>query len=190
MPAKKEISLLPDEENINSLSSRIIRYLTTVGRYIIVFTELIVIGAFLSRFWLDRKNSDLSEVIRQQKAIMQSTGNFEKDYNELKIRLETIKTFYSSQPDFKSKISSITTSTPLDIIYRTFAISQSPTTGKTAASISLIAYNEESIVNFISNIILNPDIASVSVNSIEKQPKDTKYNISISLSFKPNGPTK
>jgi len=53
MPAKKEISLLPDEENLDSFSARAFRWLTTVGRYVIVFTELIVICAFLSRFWLD-----------------------------------------------------------------------------------------------------------------------------------------
>jgi hypothetical protein len=47
MPAKKEISLLPDEENADSLSARIVRWITTVGRYVIVFTELIVIGAFV-----------------------------------------------------------------------------------------------------------------------------------------------
>jgi methyl coenzyme M reductase subunit C-like uncharacterized protein (methanogenesis marker protein 7) len=77
MPAKKEISLLPDEENLNTLSARVLRYLTTIGRVIIILTELAVISAFLSRFWLDRKNADLSETIRQQKAILESTQEFE-----------------------------------------------------------------------------------------------------------------
>lgn len=183
MPAKKEISLLPDEENINSLSSRIVRWLTSVGRFVIVFTELVVIGAFLSRFWLDRRNSDLSEVIRQQKAIIESTAEFEKDYTALQRRLEVIKIFYEEQPDFSKDIDSLVESTPPDIIFNSLNISQDPKTSKTTANISLIAYKEESIVDFITNLILNPAISKVNVNTIEKKPKDTKYNISISLAF-------
>ena len=83
MPSKKEISLLPAEENLNTFSARFLKWVTSVGRVVIVFVELIVIGAFLSRFWLDRKNSDLSETLRQQKAILASTQEFEKDYLEL-----------------------------------------------------------------------------------------------------------
>ncbi|MBU4397602.1 hypothetical protein KKC08_05560 [Patescibacteria group bacterium] len=86
MPAnfKREISLLPKDQDNNSSTAKLIRWITTVGRVVIIFTELIVIAAFVSRFWLDRKNSDLSESIRQQKAILESTALFEVDYSTLK----------------------------------------------------------------------------------------------------------
>lgn len=183
MPAKKEISFLPEEEDINSLPSRVLRWLTTVGRFVIVFTELIVICAFLSRFWLDRTNSDLSEVIRQQKAILDSTADFEKEYSQLQKRLSYIKSFYSSQPEYQSKVETLVESTPEDIFFNNLNISRDPDKGVISSTINLIAYQESSIVDFITNLLVNPRIASVNISSIEKKPRDSKYNISLSLIF-------
>jgi hypothetical protein len=185
MPAKKEISLLPDEENIDSFSARALRWLTGVGRYIIVFTELIVIIAFLSRFWLDRINSDLSEVIRQQQAILNSTGNFVTEYSQLQQRLNIIKSFYQNQPEYQSKIQTLTNSTPLDITYTKLTLSQDKN-NNTTADISFSAYQESSIVNFITNLIVNPQISSVSIQTIEKKTKENVYHVDLSLVFGKN----
>jgi len=87
MPPKKEISLLPSEENLNSPLAKITKWATSTGRVVIIFVELIVILAFLSRFSLDRRNADLSETLRQQKAILASTKDFENDYLSLQKRL-------------------------------------------------------------------------------------------------------
>ena len=183
MPVKKEISLLPDEDNVNSFSARAIRWLTSVGRYVIVFTELFVICAFISRFWLDRTNSDLSEVVRQQTAILNSTADFEKDYAALQRRLNLIKTVYASQPQFKSKVESIAQSTPLDITFQNFVVSRNPKTNEISSSLIFYAYKETSVIDFITNLILNPDVASVNIVTIDKKPRDNKYNVALSLAF-------
>jgi Tfp pilus assembly protein PilN len=185
MPAKKEMSLLPDEENADSISARIVRWLATVGRYVIVFTELIVIVAFLSRFWLDRINSDLSEVIRQQQAILDSTDSFKNEFSQLQQRLNLIKSFYQNQPEYQSKIQTLTESTPLDITFTTLSLSQDPS-GPTTADIRFSAYQESSIVDFITNLIVNPQIASVNIQTIEKKPKENTYSVELSLIFGKN----
>ena len=190
MPAKKEISLLPDEENLDSFSARAFRWLTTVGRYVIVFTELLVICAFLSRFWLDRINSDLSEVIRQQQAILTSTNSFETDYAQLQQRLNTIKSFYQNQPEYQSKFQTLTESTPLDITYTNLSLDQDSGSHITA-DIRFSAYQESSIINFITNLIVNPQISSVNIQTIEKKTKENVYHVTLSLIFgkNPNGLT-
>lgn len=185
MPAKKEISLLPDEENLDSFSARAVSWLTTVGRYVIVFTELIVICAFLSRFWLDRMNSDLDEVVRQQEAILNSTSSFEAVYSQLQQRLSLIKNFYQNQPEYQSKIQALTDSTPLDITYTRLNLSQDKN-GKTTAIIGFSAYQEDSIVGFITNLIVNPQISSVNIQSIEKKSKENIYRVNLSLIFGKN----
>ncbi len=184
MPAPKEISLLPDEENLSSTPARVLRWSTTVGRYVIVFTELIVISAFISRFWLDRKNADLSEVIRQQKAILESTQQFENDFTLLKNRLENIKTFYASQPEYDKNILSLIKSTPPEIVYENIVITRNDQ-GQVLAQTSLSSLSEEAIINFISNLILNPDIQKVNVKNIEKKEKSITYSINLSLTFEP-----
>jgi hypothetical protein len=187
MPGKKELSLLPNEANQNTPLARLLRWLTTVGRFIIVFTELIVISAFLSRFWLDRKNSDLSEVLRQQKAILGSTADFEKEFSSLQTRLKFISTFYQKQPDYPNTIKSLVNTVPAGIFFQNFNLGQSETDPTRLTSVlSLYTYQEDSIISFITNLTLNPDIDSVNVRRIEKKAKDNKYYVDISLTFKKN----
>ncbi|MFA6249973.1 MAG: hypothetical protein WC686_00525 [Candidatus Shapirobacteria bacterium] len=183
MPAKKEISLLPDSENVNSFSSRLLRWLTTAGRFVIVFTELIVICAFISRFWLDRKNSDLSEILRQQKAILESTQTFEKEYALLQQRLKFIKGFYQNQPKYSKQLYSLIESTPPDIVFQKMDLAADTKTGKITANVDLEAFKEESLVDFVTNLMVNPNIESVVVNTITKKPKQNNYQIKVSLLF-------
>ncbi|MFA7301403.1 MAG: PilN domain-containing protein [Candidatus Shapirobacteria bacterium] len=178
MSGKKEISLLPNELDNNSIAARAIRYLTTIGRYIIVFTELIVISAFISRFWLDRQNSDLSEVLRQQKAILESTADFEKEYVSLQSRLKYIDTQYKNQPNYIQNIQSLVSSIPLDVFFQNFTISRNK------AQVSMYSYQEDSLVNLIVNLSLNPNIKTVNIQKIEKKSKDSKFFVDISLEFK------
>ncbi|MFA6008204.1 MAG: PilN domain-containing protein [Candidatus Shapirobacteria bacterium] len=184
MPSvKKEISLLPNDENNNTLIARILKWLTTVGRIVIIFTELIVISAFLSRFWLDRKNSDLSEVIRQQTAILASTQDFETDYRSLQERLKYISSFYQSEPKYVDNLNSLIQSLPDGIYFQSLNLSSDPKTSQVLAQVELYSYQEDPIVNFITNLKLNPDISSVNVQKIEKKTKDSKYYLSLSLIF-------
>jgi len=159
------------------LPSRIIRYLTTVGRYIIVFTELIVISAFISRFWLDRQNSDLSETLRQQKAIIESTSEFEKEYISIQGRLKYIETQYKNQPNYISNIKTLVSSIPTGVFLENFTISPD------SAQISIYSYEEDSLVNLMVNLSLNPQISTVNIQKIEKKSIDSRYLVDISLQF-------
>lgn len=177
MSVKRELSLLPDESNNNSFVARAIRYLTTVGRYIIVFTELIVISAFISRFWLDRQNSDLSESLRQQKAILESTADFEKEYTLLQSKLKLIDAHYKNQPNYIDNIKAVVSSIPTDVFFQQFSIDTD------MAQVSLYSYKEDSLVNTIVNMSLNPSINTIDIRRIEKKSKDAKYYVDLSLKF-------
>lgn len=186
MPDNKQATLLPESENVNSFSARFIHWLTTAGRFVIVFTELIVVLAFISRFWLDRQNSDLSEVLRQQRAILESTQDFEKEYSLLQQRLVAIKNMYGNKPDYTNKVVALSNSTPPDIVFKTLTVSQDPVSKDLTASLALSALSEDSMVNFISNLTLSPDIKTVNVTSIEKKPKESTYTLNILVVFTNN----
>ncbi len=169
MAVKKELSLLPDSENPNSFGAKTIKWLTTVGRWIIVLTEFIVVSAFISRFWLDRKNSDLSDTIRQQQAILESTQDFESEFNSFQQKLKYIRNFYNNDPQYVPKINTLVDSTPTDLYYQTLSIKKDKDTNAVSATASLIAFNENSIITFINNLTVNPNIESVKINQIEKK---------------------
>ena len=189
-PTTREASLLPDSQNTNTTASRIIHWVTTVGRFVIVFTELIVISAFLSRFYLDRKNADLSEIVRQQKAILESTKDFESEYILLQQRLSTINDFFKKSQDLTTPLNTLTKSTPPEIVFTRLSLSDGEQSPKVTLSVNSL--NETAIVDFITNLSLNPQIESINVRKIEKKPKDFRYWIDLDIVFKgeANGNTK
>jgi ACT domain-containing protein len=185
MARKKEISLLPDKDNPNSVIGRILVWVSSVGRYVVVFTELIIIGIFFSRFSLDRANSDISEKVRQKRAMLNSTTEFEKDYGILQSKIQAIKKFYLQDNDYGNKVVYLADRTPSDIVYENLSLKK--TDGKLSANLSLVAYNESSLIDFITNLSLdnqNNPISSIDIKSIEKKSKENKYNVNLQLDFK------
>jgi Tfp pilus assembly protein PilN len=91
MPAKKEtsklINLLPQEEFTASTIGRILTWLLSSFRIIVIVSEMVVMGAFISRFWLDAKNADLSDEIEQKEAIVNSYKTFEEDFRSIQKKL-------------------------------------------------------------------------------------------------------
>lgn len=92
MPQKKtikipHINLLPKDPFFETLIGKIMVWAIHVGRYIIVFTEIIVIMSFASRFKLDRDLTDLTARITQKQAIIQSFGDVEERTRSLQRKI-------------------------------------------------------------------------------------------------------
>lgn len=85
------VNLLTQDEFSSSQTGKILLWALSVGRYIVVITELIVIMSFLSRFKLDRDLTDLNEAIEKQKAIIQSYGTLETQFRQTQDQLQFIR---------------------------------------------------------------------------------------------------
>jgi len=182
MTAKKGISLSTAPPFDLTLWGRMINWLTTVGRVIVVLTELIVVGAFISRFWLDRENSDLSEEIRQKRTILESSVEFENDFRSLQKRLKNVTALVNENSDLEKPIQIIAQEMPGDIFLNSFVYSK--TGGKKSASFSILVFSESSLSEFIDNLSSSPEISSLRVGSIKKEKLIAGTKINLSVSFK------
>jgi Tfp pilus assembly protein PilN len=86
------INLLPQDPFYETPIGRVMAWASTVGRYLVIFTELIVIVSFASRFKLDRDLTDLNTAIQQKSQIIQSYGELEND-----VRLTQTKSQFLAQ---------------------------------------------------------------------------------------------
>ncbi|MFA6602382.1 MAG: PilN domain-containing protein [Candidatus Shapirobacteria bacterium] len=185
MPSRRrEISLLPSSENVNSFFSRALNWTTTVGRVIIIFTEMIVITAFLSRFWLDRKNSDLSEVIRQQKAILSTTTDFQQEFKKLQNQLIAIDTLYSDRQDITPYLAQLTQSIPPEVSITNLSYAPDLKTKLPHLTVEFITVSDQALISLIENLSVNPQIESVNIGTIEKKTKDKWFRLNVSIYFK------
>jgi len=125
MPAqKKEISLLPIDELAKSRFGKFLKWALSFGRWIVIFTELVVILCFLSRFKLDRDLTDLSEKIRRQQAIITSFGDLEKDFRNFQKRLSVIDQLEKEQLLASSLLDEISKILPFDVFLTNLAIQE------------------------------------------------------------------
>ena len=177
---KRRVSLLPGEEFRRSGLGKIIYWTTSTGRYVVVLVEFVVILAFLSRFWLDRKNADLSEEIRQEKAIIESVGEFEEDFAALQKQLEQIKQMLETEGAGKEALETVVNLSSGDVVFE--SISQSlGEDGLGMVSLEATVYSERGLVSFIKALSESPKVSTVKIDNIGKDAKISGYRLGLQV---------
>ena len=85
---KTQINLLPERGFETTTTGRVLAWILSTFRIIVIVTEIIVMFAFLSRFWLDAQNTDLTEELEQKQAVLVASSDFEKDFKSTQSRLK------------------------------------------------------------------------------------------------------
>lgn len=118
----KEINLLPKEKWETGNVGKLLKWALSIGRYIIIFTELIVISAFLYRFGLDRKLLDINEQVTQKKRAIENYGDLETNFRTLQAKLKNISQAEKTGLDIDAILSGISEITPIDTTYNSIGI--------------------------------------------------------------------
>lgn len=141
----KTINLLPDDDFQNTNFGRVVKWALSSFRVIVIVTELVVMSAFLSRFWLDARNSDLNAMINLSKAQVKAYSEVEKEFRLYQKQLSVARNLYSEDKN-NLLIQRITTTMPDDIILNSIQRSAD------GVQIKAIAFSEQSIAQFLVNL--------------------------------------
>lgn len=109
---KDDINLLPQKGFETSTAGRVLAWVLSTFRIIVIFTELIVMSAFLLRFWLDAQNSDLGDEIDEKQAVLAASLSSEKEFKDNQKRLGVYKEFTSRKYSYNQVLKEITKSFP------------------------------------------------------------------------------
>ncbi len=164
MPAQSNslsLNLLPQDEIEKSPAGKFLKWALSFGRYIVIFTELIVLLAFFSRFYFDRKLSDLHESIAQKQAIVESASDLEKQAREIQGRLAAAKTILLEDVPAQAMLINLGQATPSDIVYNTVYITT------TSVAITATANSVASLGVFLANL-RSANFTDVSLDSVEE----------------------
>lgn len=85
--AQININLLPKDPFFSTVFGKILRWALSAGRYVVIFTELVVIMSFLTRFTLDRQVTDLNSDIEKKRQIILSYGNLEDNFRTVQEKI-------------------------------------------------------------------------------------------------------
>lgn len=158
---RRAINLLPRDSFESSQMGIVLSWLLSFGKWAVIITQLIVMGAFLWRFSLDRELTDLKKSIAKNVAVIKSYEQIERDFVLTQKRLATAKTVIAQQKAITEELSTLASVTPLDVWYEKLTITPTSTT-LAAYSRSLPGFSQ-----FLSAIQRDTRYSSVSVARIQ-----------------------
>lgn len=176
---KTSIEFLPQEEWEKSSFGKFLKWSLSIGRYIVIFTELLVVLALLSRFKLDRDLSDLNEEIKQQQAIIEASSQFEEEFRLLQSRLAKAETLSENSTQPVTVLQEISSLVPVNVILSNLNINDKD------ISFNAETLDETGLATFIQKLQTSPKFYNVNLSQISSSSKEkATITFSINLSYK------
>lgn len=175
MQTSASINLIKTKVNV---LDEILKWVLTVGRLLVIITELVAFTAFIYRFSLDRKLIDLHEKINQEQAIVSSLKDREELYRNLQERIATVSTITAFGSRNVKIFNDVAKLTPPGISFNSFDVDNSK------IAIDSNVQSISSLSNFISQLREYPEVSSVSITRIDNQSQTSGINVIISVKLK------
>lgn len=175
------VNLIGEEAMEHTPVGRIVAWAVTYGRYIMIGTEIIVLLAFISRFSLDRKLTDLKEEVSQKQAIIDANLDFEKEFRALQDRVAKIQTLLTAAPVAYNALNTIEAMFPSDVHLETLNITSEHVVG------DVVANTTEGFSQTITNLQAASIFNQVDIGDISRNPTE---GIQFTFTGKPTNPIK
>jgi Tfp pilus assembly protein PilN len=125
-------------------------------------TEIVVLLAFVSRFSLDRRLTDLKEEISQKQAILEANSDFEREFRGLQEKLANVKKLSTDQAKPFEVLTLFQSLLPPDVYLESFELANNKI--KTGA----VAGTTEGFSRFLANVQSSKQISNIDIGSIKK----------------------
>ena len=168
-----DLNLLPKEIWEKGIVGQLLAWVLSVGRYVVVFTELVVISAFLYRFGLDRVLTDLRGSLKDKQAIITGFGDLENSFRLTQAQLTKIKAV-SGAPRIFNSLDILSQIIPSDAVFTNVSINQEEVMieGRVASQIGL--------ATLLNQAQAQPDFSDVILENV-KSSSDQSGNIEFQL---------
>ena len=139
-----------------------LKWALSAGRYIVMFTELIVVLSFVTRFYLDRQVTDLNRDIFQKEAVIGSYGDFEQEVRDVQERLDQYQQI-EQEGNIVDTFPSLAEVIPSGVELEELVIYPEKVALKGAVS------SQKSLNVLINNLQISKDFHSIVVSNIESE---------------------
>jgi len=157
---------------------RFISWALTIGRLVVIATELIALICFVYRFSLDSQLIDLHSKIKQEQAVINFLKKDEETYRNLQDRLSVAGTFSTLATERIKIFNDVLELTPQGISFTDFSLNNSRL--RMIANVASVA----SLSSFVESLKGYAKIDSVSIDKIENRPSTGLIKITITTILK------
>lgn len=156
------INLLKNRRGV--FVDKFIGWALTVGRLLVILTELIALSAFLYRFSLDRKLIDLHSKIKQEELAVKALKKSEDNYRNLQDRLGLVSNFSNIGTQKIKIFQDILAFAPNGITLNNLIMYEN------RISINAIAQGTSSLNAFTNSLKTYPKLQKLNLDSIQIKP--------------------
>lgn len=157
-----DINLVPKDPFFETPLGRVLQWALSVGRYIVMFTELVVVVSFATRFYLDRQVTDLNRELVQKQTVIESYGSFEEEFRQVQEKINQYQQIQQTE-NIVEVFPVLAEVIPDGVELQELAIYPD------RVSIAGQVFSQRSLNLLINNLQLSPNFTNVIVNTIESQ---------------------
>lgn len=173
---RPSIDLLAREEFVQRSLGRFLLWILTVGRYIVIFTELIVIAGFITRVVLDRNLGGVNEDLFQQKAILASYEPVERHLRVIDQQLKFYRRLGTDRLDVTRQLKYLADNTPVDVRFDSLSITEQ------SMDVTASALSPGAFALFLARLQSNPEFSDLILQSVKTGgPQDPTLQFSLSI---------
>lgn len=161
-----------------NLLDRFLKWALTIGRLIVMLTEIIALSTFLYRFSLDRQLVDLHDKISAKQGMIKLLKSSEEKYRNLQGRLAMASSLSAAGFKTTQIFNDLLSFGTADFIFTNLTIS------KDSLKIEAKVHSAKTLSNFIKTLKAYPKISSVSLDRIENKTSSATILVAITAVLK------
>lgn len=174
------LNLLRPQSNPEKISVRVIHWLLSSGRFIIVLVELLVLAAFVGRFKLDADLSSTQEAIDNQLPYIESMKADELLIRQTQLQLATIKSNTTSA-DYAQILKEIGSQTPMSATITYLNLEKK--SGLVEIKITGSAQSSAALSTFVNGLKSDKNFSNVNLASLALDQGMVNFSITCSSSL-------
>lgn len=164
--------------NRGSFVDRLINWSLSVGRIVVIVTEIIALAAFLYRFSLDRQLIDIHSKIRQEQAVLSYLKDDETTYRNLQNRLSLSANFTKEGKERIQILNDLVGFAQGSVTFNNITIQED------RARIDANGSSVNAVSDFVKKLKTYNKISTVILEKIENRPSAASINVSITAILK------
>lgn len=168
------INLLPKDPFFSTVVGKVLKWALSAGRYVVIFTELVVIMSFIARFTLDRQVTDLNSSIESKRQVILSYGDLEENFRAVQEKINQYKQT-EQETNIVDTFTDLSEVIPQGIELETLSIRP------TDVTISGKTFSQTAFNRLINNMQLSSNFANINVSEIQSSDEETEGGIEFTL---------
>ena len=171
------INLLPN--NGDDLLTQLLNWALTIGRLLIILTEMVALGTFIYRFTLDMQIVDLHDKIKAESFIVANFQDAEKSFRDIQDRLATIKKYNAIGGTTIGIFSDITQKGKGKITFKDLTVTTQYTKMQVASS------SGPTLTQFVNSLKSDSNIVDVTIDKVENNTSGAQILVNLTATLKP-----